>query len=191
MNHSHRFRRPDWRQWSCGTPGCRRCQSIQTTNLDCGRRDARSIRCTWQGRRGNRPTARQGLGAASARALADHGAVVAVLDLDHYSAEARTQGFPAGSFGIGCDVSSPERSRHRQPGEWTSQANQPADGSRAEPVAPLKRYDPTQRLKCAIRRLRVRSARGVRFARLFAVDLGGCAFAHSGDRRYYPARQVQ
>lgn len=55
-----------------------------------------------------------GLGAASARALADHIAVVAVLDLDHDSAEARTQGFPAGSFGRGCDVSSPERSRHRQ-----------------------------------------------------------------------------
>jgi hypothetical protein len=34
------------------------------------------------------------------------------------------------------------------------------------------------------------SARGVRFARLFTVDLGGRAFAHSSDRRYYSAGQV-
>ena len=50
-----------------------------------------------------------GLGAASARALAEHGAVVVVLDLDEDSAEAATRGFPAGSLGIGCDVSSTEQ----------------------------------------------------------------------------------
>ena len=50
-----------------------------------------------------------GLGAASARALSEHGAVVVVLDLDEDSAQAATQGFPAGSVGIGCDVSSPEQ----------------------------------------------------------------------------------
>jgi NAD(P)-dependent dehydrogenase (short-subunit alcohol dehydrogenase family) len=50
-----------------------------------------------------------GLGAASARALADHGATVVVLDLSEEAAVASTEGFPTGSAGIGCDVASPEQ----------------------------------------------------------------------------------
>ena len=72
-----------------------------------------------------------------------------------------------------------------------SKACQPAGRRFASRVRRTSQtHDPTQRLKCAIRRLRAQSARGVRFARLFTVDLGGRAFAHSGDRRYYPAGEV-
>lgn len=51
----------------------------------------------------------EGLGAASATALADHGATVVILDIDADAAEGRAEQLAGDAVGIGCDVSSVEQ----------------------------------------------------------------------------------
>ncbi len=57
----------------------------------------------------------RGIGLATARLFAKHGARVAILDIDGAAAQAAAAELGAGHLGIACDVASKALARRRQP----------------------------------------------------------------------------